>query len=118
MQGSLRLCVIVLLCAMTDNMCYAVVYSITPPGKCNSGINPCHTLSDFAANTKQLLKASTKLVVLEGEHKINAQFAIEQIVTFTMSSSHNATIKCENSRELQICKVGYAKLSNLKFRKC
>ena len=115
MQRSLS--ILVLFCAMAG-MYHALVYIIAlSVEKCKSEVESCYTLADFAANTKKLLNSNTTLVVLEWEHIIDAQFSIEQIMTFAMTSSHNATIECVSSIELQIHNVGYVNLSNVKFRK-
>ena len=116
MQRTLN--ILVLLCAVAG-MCHALIYMIAPSlEKCKSKVESCYTVADFVANTNNLLNSNTTLVVLKGEHIIDKQFSIEQIMIFAMTSSHNATIKCESSTELQIRKVGYINLSTVKFRKC
>ena len=44
--------------------------------------------------------------------------SVEHIMTFSMSSSHNVVIACENSTVLHFHKIGYVRLYNLKFRGC
>lgn len=110
--------ILVLLCAVAG-MCHAVVYTIAPYlEKCKDKVKSCYSLADFAANTNKLLNSNTTLILLEGEHIIDKQFSIEQVMIFAMTSSYNATIECENSIELQIHNIGNVNLSNVSFRKC
>ena len=114
-----KMSVLVLLILM--GMCSALVCNIvTSPVICPNELKSCINLSQFTANTSQCLDSNTTVtvIVLEGEHSLDSQFLVEHIMTFSISSSHNIVIACENSTVLHFHKIGYAHLYNFKFRGC
>ena len=101
------------------------VYHIVPSPDHHCPVEPCFTLSSFAANVSLYLESdSTLLIFLPGNHIIRSKFNVRGVSNFSMISYHSnlsrACIICEkNSKSGFIFNaVSHVHISNLKFFEC
>ena len=85
-------------------------------------MEPCLTLSQFAANTNIYLDLNTTLIFQPGSHVMNSTLIVENTTTFSMVSQSvhtlSAVVICNETSNLHFDTVGNVFVSNLKFYKC
>ena len=115
---NIYICILVVF-VWTDISSTLVCNIALSPEICHNELEHCFTLSQFAANTSQLLDSNNTVTVLEGVHNLDSQLSVEHILTLSMSSSlQNVIITCKTSTMFHLYDIGYVCFYNLKFRGC
>ena len=75
----------------------AMVYHITPPESDLYHIQPCLTLSKFAANFSNQFDPNTTLIVPPGNHSLYVNISVSNVNRFVMEPENKTpSITCEN----------------------
>ena len=97
------------------------VYHIIPSPDHHCPVEPCLTLSSFAANASLYLDNNTSLIFQPGNHVISSKLNVTGVVNFSMISDQSrAGITCENNSNVEFIfnAANHVHLSNLKFYEC
>ena len=85
-------------------------------------MQPCLTLSQFAANSSHFLNSNTTLVFLCGTHYLNAvNLTLASVDKFVMKSDTDSTgawIQCTNGLSIHFNQIQYVHIANLQFVGC
>ena len=109
------LTLLVILCSL--NQAAGEVYYISPD-LCT--VQPCLTLSQFAANLSYYLHSNTTLVFLPGTHYLRkVNLTLSNVEDFMMKSgSSTAQIKCTNDSSMYFSQSQCIHITNLEFIGC
>ena len=102
------------------NQAASEVFYITPKISDVCNMQPCLTLSQFAANSSNYIHSATTLVFLSGTHYLSkVNLTLSNVEDFMMKSeSSTVQIKCANDSHIQISQSRCIHIINLQFIGC
>ena len=102
------------------NQAASEVYYITITSTDLCTVQPCRTLSQFAANSSHYLHSNTTLVFLPGTHYLSTvNLTLSNVDNFVMKSENStAQIKCTSNSHIHFSQSQYIHITNLEFIGC
>ena len=102
------------------NQAASDVYYIITNSTDQCTMQPCLTLSQFAANSSHSLHSNTTLVFLPGTHHLsNVNLTLSNVENFVMKSMNStAQIKCTSDSSMQFYQSQSIHITNLEFIGC
>ena len=109
---------LLVLCSL--NQAASEVYYITANSAAPCTVQPCLTLSQFAANSSHSLHSNTTLVFLPGTHHLsNVNLTLSNVDNFVMKSENStAQIKCISNSTMHFYQSQSIHIANLEFIGC
>ena len=109
---------LLVLCSL--NQAASEVYYITANSADLCTMQPCLTLSQFAANSSHSLHSNTTLVFLPGTHHLsNVNLTLSNVDNFVMKSDNStAQIKCTSDSAMHFYQSESIHITNLEFIGC
>ena len=102
------------------NQAASEVYYITITSTDLCTVQPCRTLSQFAANSSHYLHSNTTLVFLPGTHFLSTvNLTLSNVDNFVMKSEKStAQIKCTSNSHIRFSQSQYIHITSLEFIGC
>ena len=106
------------LCSL--NQAASEVYYIITTSTDLCTVQPCLTLSQFAANSSHYLHSNTTLVFFPGTHYLSTvNLTLSNVENFIMKSENSiAQIKCTSYSHIHFSHSKYIQITNLEFIGC
>ena len=110
---------LILVALFTQTQASTDIYYITTNSPDPCTVQPCLTLSQFAANSTDYILSNTTLVFLPGTHHLSkVNLTLSSMDNFVLTSENLAQIKCTSDSSIHFSQAHCIRITNLEFIGC